>query len=1167
MTRLPPLLLPAPDGFPGLVYCCLHHDGWTTSHVSANVRLLTGFAPGIFKQGLGLAGSNIVHGDDKARICAEIDAALAHGSEVVLTYRIVTADGALKSVADHMTIVRDQHGAALALQGFVKDMTRARVPASRGAAAERFSTIAQATNDITWDWDLESDQVWYGQNAPARFDFPLDDVRSAAECWSALIHPADRERVVASVQRAIASGAHDWSSEYRLKRLDGNYADVFDRGVILRDARQVAVRMVGGFSDFTQHKHFKPHLDRMTRAMHMLSQCNERLMRAADEHGLLNDLCRVVVGAGGYEAAWVSFMVDDTGAREHTAGYCARINAHTPTDISLRAALEGEHSPVAVALRTGVQVVHNDIAGNPAMAHWRDELLARGYRSGIWLPLRHDVLELGVLSIYCGDGASFDAEEVKLLQTLADNIAFGIVTLRSQQERKRIEAATVKIAAGMSSNTGEAFFPQFVRNMASAVGADGAFVAQFKDGALCSANTVTAFLDGAVVPNFAYALAGSPCEQLATSAGCIVFHDVAVRFPASIAARMGMSGYVGCRLDSVAGKPLGLLFVAFRNAVVQPEFVRQTVQIFAARAGAELERRLSDARIHEQASLLDQAKDAIVVHDATNRITFWNKGAERLYGRPAADVLGAPVDEIVYNDACRYQTVRASLVERGEWQGEIVRRLPDGGELVLEVSSTRVPSAFGPSTCVLSIITDITRRKSAEYEVAKLAFHDRLTGLPNRHFLEKQLQAYLDGGREAGAEGALLWIDLDRLKSLNDTRGHDAGDMLLRHTSERIKAAIGANAIPARFGGDEFVVLITGLEHDPGRAVTIAEGLLQSLNEPFELDGHTHSGSASIGLANFRCGRDDAAEILKRADIAMYEAKAAGRNTLRLFDTQMQRDIDLRAGLEHDLRRALQCDELHLAYQPQVTGNGDVTGVEALLRWAHPVQGAISPAQFIPVAETSGLIIPCGAWVLTQACQQLKAWEQDSIAAALTIAVNVSARQIYHPGFVDQVIDIVERTGADPRKLKLELTESCLVVDTEATVEKMKALKAIGISFSLDDFGTGFSSLSYLKRLPLDQLKIDRSFVCDVVQDPNAAVITRSIIALGQSLGLEVIAEGVETEAQWRFLAGHGCGIYQGYLFSRPVGIDALRAYLAQTRISVHAAVANVHTLQHNGAI
>jgi diguanylate cyclase (GGDEF)-like protein/PAS domain S-box-containing protein len=1117
-------------------------------YVSSGAKSLTGYVPEDFIGNSRLAYLDIVHVDDRKRLQQEIESALAEGTNFAADYRILTAEGALRFVHERGNAIRDAGGQILALQGFVIDVTSAReMREALDEVTKRFRWIAQATNDNIWDWDLLTNEIWHGRHDSKIFALPSDEMRSGLACWSDLIHPEDKESVLASIGQAIQGGKRDWAAEYRLQRRDGSYADVFDRAFILRDLNDVAVRMVGGVSDVSERKRSKQHVEQLNRALRILSQCNERLVRASDEESLFGDICEVIVETGGYQATLVSLVQQDAdGSLRLASGYCPRLRHLTCQDLS--AAEYGCDLALAgMAMQGASEVICGDIERDLPATGPRDTLLRRGHRSAIWLALTHDGQQLGVISIYCNAVAPFDAEEVQLLRTLANNIAFGIANLRSREDRKRIETAAVKIAAGVSASTGESFFSQFARNMALAVGADAAFVAQFQDEKLETARTVTAVIDGAVVPNFEYVITGAPCEKLLGSTGCVVISDVASGFPASAAAAMGMCCYVGCRLDSVAGHPLGMLFVLFQKPVAQPGFVTQTIQIFAARAGAELERQVANARIMEQASLLDKAKDAIVVHDASNRITFWNKGAERLYGLPADKVLGTPIGAVVYDDAAHYDEICASLAASDEWQGEVTRRRADGSELTLEINSTLMRDSFGQPGSVLSIITDITRRKAAEYEVAKLAFHDRLTGLPNRHYLEKQLHQFLDGGAAAGNEGALLWIDLDRLKSLNDTRGHDMGDLLLRHTSERILASIGNGNIAARFGGDEFVVLITDLQGTPETAVSAAKRLLASLSEPLDLDGYMHSGSASAGLTYFRCGQDAAAEILKRADIAMYEAKAAGRNTIRLFDRQMQKCVNVRAELENDLRRALQEGTLHLAYQPQVSEAGKVTGVEALLRWNHPTRGPISPAEFIPVAETSGLILACGAWVLNHACMQLKRWEDNAAAQSLSIAVNVSAQELLHPGFVDQVRGVLQRTGADPRKLKLELTESSLVTDTEATVEKMKALKAVGISFSLDDFGTGFSSLSYLKRLPLDQLKIDRSFVFDVVQDTNAAVITRSVIALGQSLSLEVIAEGVETESQRRFLAMHGCRIYQGFLFSHPVCIEELETYLLKS--------------------
>lgn len=1148
MTATLPILDALLQEFPGIAYRCLNDDSWTMEYISAGVEALAGYAPVDFFGPDRRKYDEIIHADDRDRVRQEIHQALAANTGFVLAYRIVATDGAIRFVNEYGHAIRNGDGDVVALQGFVTDVSaNEEMRQALDQATERFRWIAQATNDNIWEWDLETDRLWNGTNVHGTFALPSDATTPGVECWTNLVHPDDLPWVRSSITTALAGTEDEWSAEYRLQRKDGSYADVLSRAFILRDAEDTPVRMVGGLSDLTERKQSKLHLERLYRAMRIMKTCNERLVRAADERGFLSQLCQAMVDTAGYAAASIDVMAPaapeavqyDACSLHHAAPASIYTNISWSTDFGQAG------RPASLAMQSGKRIICADIANEPLLEGVRAELLGRGYRSAIWLPLQLGPQCLGVLSIYAGAAAAFDSEEAQLLQTLADSLAFGIDAIRSNEKRKRIELAAVKIAAGVSANTGEDFFSHFASNMALAVDADGAFVARFKDDAMQVVETVVAVVNNAVVPNFDYDIAGSPCERLITAPDCVVLNDVAACFPTSAAAQMGMRGYAGCRLDSVGGRPLGLLFVLFRGPVTQPELVTQTIQIFASRAGAELERQRSHARIVEQASLLDKAKDAILMHDAENRITFWNKGAERLYGLTAQAVLGRRVDELVYEDAEGYRSICKSLAQRNEWQGEMVLRRADGRELTLEINSTLVRDAYGLPGSVLSIVTDISRRKAAEREVAKLAFSDRLTGLPNRPMLEKKLQAFLDCGSRGEVDGALLWIDLDHLKSLNDTRGHDMGDRLLRQSGERIASALGTGDIAARFGGDEFVVLMTALGGDPEAAIGTARRLLHSLARPYDLDGYMHSGSASIGLAYFRSGCDAAAEILKHADIAMYEAKAAGRNTLRVFDRQMQDSVNLRVALQNDLRSALQQGNgLYLAYQPQIADTGRVTGVEALLRWDHPTRGPVSPAEFIPVAENSGLIIRCGEWVLEQACTQLRHWKHNPLANTLSIAVNVSAHQVRHPGFVDQVKDVLQRTGADAGKLKLELTESSLVADTEATVEKMKALKAIGISFALDDFGTGFSSLSYLRRLPLDQLKIDRSFVCDVVSDTNAAVITRSIIALAKSLALDVIAEGVETQDQHRFLAMHGCTVYQGYLFSRPVGIEALERYL-----------------------
>ena len=384
-----------------------------------------------------------------------------------------------------------------------------------------------------------------------------------------------------------------------------------------------------------------------------------------------------------------------------------------------------------------------------------------------------------------------------------------------------------------------------------------------------------------------------------------------------------------------------------------------------------------------------------------------------------------------------------------------------------------------------------------------------------------------------------MFIDLDNFKTLNDTLGHAKGDLLLQQVAERLTSHIREGDTVARLGGDEFVVMLEDLAGNPREAAAqvkiVGEKILAALNEPYLLASSDYHSTASIGATLFGLHPANIDDLLKQADIAMYQAKAAGRNTLRFFDPELQAAVRARATLETELRQGIRDKQFVLYYQPQVDGEHGVMGAEALLRWRHPHRGLVGPSEFIPLAEETGLILPLGYWVLETACLQMVDWANRPEAAHLTMAVNVSARQFRQADFVEQVLAVMQRTGADPRKLKLELTESMLLDNIEDVIAKMNALKSRGFSFSLDDFGTGYSSLSYLKRLPLSQLKIDRSFVRDVLVDVNDAAIAHTIVALAQSLGLTVIAEGVETEEQREFLAHQGCDTYQGYLFSRPL--------------------------------
>jgi len=544
-----------------------------------------------------------------------------------------------------------------------------------------------------------------------------------------------------------------------------------------------------------------------------------------------------------------------------------------------------------------------------------------------------------------------------------------------------------------------------------------------------------------------------------------------------------------------------------------------------------------------------ESQESMMITDADNVILRVNQAFTGITGYTAAEAVGNTPHMLSSgrHPPEFYRDMWDSINRTGAWNGEVWNRRKNGDIYPIWLTISAVRSTDGSVTHYVGSHIDITERKAAEEKINELAFFDPLTGLPNRRLLLDRLHQALASSTRSKRHGALLFADLDNFKTLNDTKGHDVGDLLLQQVAQRLVSCVREGDTVARLGGDEFVLMLEDLSDDEQEAATqteaVGEKILAVLNQPYQLAGAEHRSTPSIGIALFADHQGTMDELLKRADLAMYQAKAAGRNTLRFFDPEMQAVVMTRAALEADMREAILKGQFVLHYQAQIVGEGRLTGAEVLVRWQHPQRGLVSPAEFIPLAEDTGLILPLGQWVLETACAQLAAWTHRPELAHLTIAVNVSTRQFNTPDFVEQVLAVLDRSGANPQLLKLELTESLLAHNVEDIIVKMNALKQRGIGFSLDDFGTGYSSLSYLKRLPLDQLKIDQGFVRHILSDPNDAAIAKMVVALAESMGLAVIAEGVELSAQRDFLALQGCHAYQGYLFSRPLPAAEFEAF------------------------
>ncbi len=576
------------------------------------------------------------------------------------------------------------------------------------------------------------------------------------------------------------------------------------------------------------------------------------------------------------------------------------------------------------------------------------------------------------------------------------------------------------------------------------------------------------------------------------------------------------------------------------DASGRPAQMVGTVQDITARRNAEADLRIAATAL--------EAHDGIVVTDADGVIQRVNRAFSRITGHDERQAVGQTPFALLsgLREPGREAQVRERLAREGYWQAELEHRHENGGSFTGRLTVSAVKDSQGSVTHYVAWLADITRQRQAESKAERLAHFDALTDLPNRTLLHERLARAMSASERDQEHCALLFVDLDHFKKVNDTIGHQAGDQLLVEAARRMRQAVRASDTVARFGGDEFVLVLEGLGQDAQqagvRAHRVADKVLSSISGHYELSGQPFYCTVSIGATLFRGTSDSAETVLRHADLAMYRTKQGGRNAVSFFEASMQVELAQRTALESELRAALHDHQFVLYFQPQFDRDSRLIGAEALLRWKHPSRGLLLPGEFIALAEETGIIVPLGQWVLEAACAQLAAWAGAEATRDLVLAINASARQFAQADFVARVLASLRQAGAPPSRLKIELTESAVLDNLRDGFDKMQALKASGISFSLDDFGTGSSSLSYLTRLPLDQLKIDKSFVDDLPADPQDAMVAQTIIAMGKGLGLNVLAEGVETQAQWAFLMQHGCDAFQGYHFARPMPVEDFEA-------------------------
>lgn len=904
--------------------------------------------------------------------------------------------------------------------------------------------------------------------------------------------------------------------------------------------------------DLTKKMEVQRFAAQASRAQRMLSTCNEALIRAVNEEELLKRVCEVAVELGGYVLAWVGFAHNDED-RTILPAAVAGVNGHLVLEakLSWSAQSDSGKNSAGRAIRAGRADVTFDVREDASFPIWRANVDVIGYRGIVSLPLRHRGRTLGAICFYSAAQAHVSPNELSLLQSLADDVAFGIENLRVQDEQRRLHQAVLSVGSAVSHRTGDEFFQHLVLSLVEAAGAQAGQLARFLPGGLHRCQSRSAVVGHEQLPAADFDVPNALSHQVRTNEVWFAAGDACAAYPdVRLVERVEAEAFAIHRLDYVHGEPIGFLAVLYRASQPQSKFVEAMLRIFAARASAELQRLQSDARLRSQASLLDKAQDAIYVRDLDHRILTWNQGCERIFGWTADEMVGRDATQFGSGTLAEKLARHEILLKEGAWSGEATHARKDGHLVQVETRWSLVRDEQGRPMSVLSISTDITTRKEAEQAVHRLAFFDTLTGLPNRQSFNAALRANRCGATTAVGAGALLFINIDRFKLVNETLGHSKGDVLLKLASKRLQSAVMPTGYLAHIGADEFVVLLAPtldtMDDAQAHAGEVSRRITQAFKEPFRLEEFVHVASVCVGIAPFLGDAVSDEELLQHADLAMIQAKSVGRGVARFYDPRLHTAASERAALEKDLRHAVERAEFSLHFQPQLHRDGRLVGAEALLRWKHPERGMVSPARFVPIAEDTGLILGIGAWVLETACAQLAAWQGDGAVAPfghMTVSVNVSASQFRQDDFVEQVDACLRRHNVRPSSLKIELTESLLVYDMESIIQKMRQLRSIGVGLSLDDFGTGYSSLSYLTRMPLDQLKIDQAFVRDVITDNNDAAIVRSIISLGHDLGLTVMAEGVEDENQRAFLVANFCDSFQGYLFARPMPVEELELY------------------------
>ena len=971
-----------------------------------------------------------------------------------------------------------------------------------------------------WDWELHSGQVRH--NAQWARLMGLDE-HQLEHTWQealACLHEPEREAVMAAIQDCLA-GKAAFECEHRIQHADGTVVWVQNRGkVIERDAYGKPLRMVGSLREVTEQKRKALVMQRRNLILQTIAAVNEMLMADLPGQELMARICEELTKDNLFRMVWIGMVGEDgVTVRPVAAAGFAR-NYLDQMDIRCDDSPQGQ-GPTGTAIRSGATVINNDTENNQQFAPWRVHAQALGYRSSAATPVRAHARVVGALNVYAAEPHAFGPDKVVLLEKLATDIGLAIGhrasldALRESEERFRL----------LLDCSPEAIFGSDERGMCTFVNPACLTMLGYTQEEMLGKSMHHlihhTYPDGRPYPKEACRVRASTLKGQPTHVESEVYwRKDGTSFPVEY------WSHPMYRKGDLVGSVVNFVDISERKR-------------------AEEALRESEARFRAMA---DHSADWIWSIDTGGRHIYSNQRGVASLGYTVEEFLALDSVSLVHPDDVPLfnETFEEAKSAKQGWKNIVLRwRHRNGSYRTFESNASAQFNEAGELIGFQGVDRDITERRQAEERIEFLAHHDALTALPNRILLRDRFDHALSMAERSRSRVAMLFLDLDNFKVVNDTLGHAAGDELLLTVVKRLSRCTRDSDTISRQGGDEFILLLNDIP-DLETVERVASETLSQLAEPVEINGHELNASCSIGVAIYPEDGSDFDSLLQKADAAMYNAKGAGRNTYRFFDEQMNLQAHEHLLLQNRLHQALFRAEFYLHYQPQLEINsGRVIGVEALLRWNNPELGEVAPARFIPVAEGSGLIVSIGEWVLEEACRQAQALRQAGWSD-LTMAVNLSAMQFRRAGLIETVAGALERSGLPPHLLELELTESILLQDVDNNLDMVHRLKALGVRLSIDDFGTGYSSLSYLKRFAVDKLKIDRSFVRDISTDPDDAAIVRAVIQLARSLRLGIIAEGVETQEQLVFLREEGCQDVQGFLFSRPLAPAALKIFLSE---------------------